>query len=178
MLCVPHSIARKKLDITLVHASVFHIQKSFVSVLWCVYICVHAHWRLVVSISIFHVSVWDTASYKTWDFSILPDCLDKELARLHFPVLMVQVSTAVPDFTCMLGNWTRLLLLAKQTLYLLSHLSVLFLYGRYSPFFFLEEDPSKSHKPIRTRARRFLNPAAVWVHTLCQPSRRPVDVDA
>lgn len=136
MLCVPRSIAREKLDIV-AHSKITWFEFNiFVSVLWCVHICVHAHWRLVVNISIFHLRVWDIVSYNTWNFSILPDCLDKDLARLHFPVLMVQVSTAVPDFTCMLGNWTRLLLLAKQTLYLLSRLSILFLYGRYSAFFF------------------------------------------
>lgn len=111
-------------------ASVLHIQKSFdfqfdifVYVLWCVYICVHAHWRLEVSIIIFHLSAWDIVSHRTWNLSVLPDCLDKDLMRPHFPVLMVQVCTAVPDFTCLPGNWTQLLLITKQTLYLPSHLS-------------------------------------------------------
>lgn len=76
------------------------------------------------------------------------------------------------DFTCTLGNWTQLLLLAKQTLYLLSHLSsphlffCLCFWGGdillYVFFFFLEEDPSKGHRPTRARARCFLHPSGVW----------------
>lgn len=146
------------------------------------YVCtLTGGWRSV-SISIFHLSVWDIVSHRTGNLSVLPDYLDKDLARPRFPVLMVQVCTTVPDFTCLPGNWTQLLLLAKQTLYLLSNLSstqFCFCVGDILLFvFFLEEVPGKRRKPIRTRARRFLNPAAVCVHTLCQPSRWLVGMDA